>query len=83
MYDTTSVNVRDSKCYEPLLEENDEDKELYLYVGYESQEPIVENHRMKPIICEKGHRNHPLTDEQKKKEKQIYDSPTAYTIKME
>jgi IS5 family transposase len=67
-YDTTSANVHDSKGYEPLLDESDEGKELYLDAGYESQEPIVERHRMKPVICEKGHRNHPLTDEQKKEE---------------
>jgi IS5 family transposase len=55
-YDTTSANVHDSKGYEPLLDESDEGKELYLDAGYESQEPIVERHRMKPVICEKGHR---------------------------
>jgi IS5 family transposase len=69
-YDTTSANVHDSKGYEPLLDESDEGKELYLDAGYESQEPIVERHRMKPVICEKGHRNHPLTDEQKKKNRE-------------
>jgi IS5 family transposase len=69
-YDTTSANVHDSKGYEPLLDKSDEGKELYLDAGYESQEPIVEKHRMKPVICEKGHRNHPLTDEQKKKNRE-------------
>jgi IS5 family transposase len=69
-YDTTSANVHDSKGYEPLLDESDDGKELYLDAGYESQEPIVERHRMKPVICEKGHRNHPLTDEQKKKNRE-------------
>jgi IS5 family transposase len=52
-YDTTSANVHDSKGYEPLLDKSDEGKELYLDAGYESQEPIVEKHRMKPVICEK------------------------------
>jgi IS5 family transposase len=45
-YDTTSANVHDSKGYEPLLDESDEGKELYLDAGYESQEPFVERHRM-------------------------------------
>ena len=33
--------------------------------GYVGQEEIVKQHKMNPIICEKGYRNRPLTKEQK------------------
>ncbi|EJW89402.1 transposase IS4 family protein, partial [gut metagenome] len=39
---------------------------LYLDAGYEAKDDIVTRNGMFPVICEKGHRNHPLTDEQKK-----------------
>ena len=43
----------------------DEGKDLYLDAGYVGQEEIVKQHKMNPIICEKGYRNRPLTKEQK------------------
>ena len=36
-----------------------------LDAGYVGQEEIVKQHKMNPIICEKGYRNRPLTKEQK------------------
>lgn len=54
----------DSKGFEQLLDESDKGKDLYLDAGYAGQEDIVEKHGMNPIICEKGTRNHPLTEEQ-------------------
>ena len=38
---------------------------MFLDAGYESREDIVKECGMNPVICEKGHRNNPLTDEQK------------------
>lgn len=38
---------------------------MFLDAGYESKDDIVRKKGMNPIICEKGHRNNPLTDEQK------------------
>lgn len=65
-YDTTDASVHDSRVIAPLIEETDKGQPLYLDAGYESKENVVENCGMRPVICEKGHRNHPLTDEQKR-----------------
>lgn len=64
-YDTTPASVHDSKGFEPLLDDGDKGKTLHLDSAYESQEDTVEKHGMTPVICEKGHRGHPLTAEQK------------------
>lgn len=64
-YATTPANVHDSKGFEQLLDESDKDKDLYLDAGYAGQESTVKEHGMNPIICEKGRRNHPLTEKQK------------------
>ena len=39
--------------------------DVILDAGYESKDDVVKECGMNPIICEKGHRNNPLTDEQK------------------
>ena len=54
--------MHDSKGFEQLLDESDKDKDLYLDAGYAGQESTVKEHGMNPIICEKGRRNHPLTE---------------------
>lgn len=64
-YHTTDASVHDSNVIKPLIEERDRGQNLYLDAGYEAKEEMVEECGMNPIICEKGHRNHPLTDEQK------------------
>lgn len=64
-YHTTDASVHDSNIIEPLIDETDSGQNLYLDAGYEAREDIVRACGMNPIICEKGHRNHPLTDEQK------------------
>lgn len=64
-YHTTDASVHDSNVIKPLIEETDKNQNLYLDAGYEAKEEIVMECGMKPIICEKGHRNHPLTDDQK------------------
>lgn len=63
---TTGANVHDSNVIAPLLEDSDAGQDLYLDAGYEAKEDIVKGMKMNPVICEKGHRNHPLTEEQKK-----------------
>ena len=65
-YDTTDASVHDSKVIAPLIEEADKGQPLYLDAGYESKESVVEGCGMRPVICEKGHRNRPLTDGQKR-----------------
>ena len=64
-YHTTDASVHDSNVIKPLIEESDKGQDLWLDSGYESKEDIVTQNGMNPIICEKGHRNNPLTDEQK------------------
>lgn len=65
MYATTDASVHDSNVIKPLIEESDKGQDLYLDAGYEAKDDVVRECGMNPIICEKGHRNHPLTDEQK------------------
>ena len=65
-YDTTDASVHDSNVIKPLIKEADKGQDLYLDAGYEAKEDVVKECGMNPIICEKGHRNHPLTDEQKR-----------------
>lgn len=65
-YHTTDASVHDSNVIKPLLEGSDRGQDLYLDAGYEAKEDVVKENGMNPIICEKGHRNHPLTDEQKR-----------------
>ena len=64
-YHTTDASVHDSNVIKPLIEEKDKGQDLYLDAGYESKDDVVRECGMNPIICEKGHRNNPLTDEQK------------------
>ena len=64
-YHTTNASVHDSNVIKPLIEEKDKGQDLFLDAGYESKEDIVKECGMNPVICEKGHRNNPLTDEQK------------------
>lgn len=62
-YTTTPANVHDSVEISKLVTE--EDKIVYAdagYVGCEEDLPEI----TKKVICEKGYRNHPLTEEQKR-----------------
>ena len=65
-YHTTDASVHDSNVIKSLIEGSDRGQDLYLDAGYEAKEDVVKENGMNPIICEKGHRNHPLTDEQKR-----------------
>lgn len=65
-YKTTDASVHDSNVIEPLIEEKDKGQDLWLDAGYVGKEDVVTKCGMNPIICEKGNKNHPLTDEQKK-----------------
>lgn len=64
-YKTTAANVHDSKVVGALLEESDKGQNLNLDAGYVGKEDEVEKHGMNPVICEKGSKGHPLTEEQK------------------
>ena len=69
-YHTTDASVHDSNVIEPLIEEKDKDQDLWLDAGYEGKESVVEECGMNPVICEKGHKNHPLTEEQKERNRE-------------
>ncbi|MBR3479870.1 MAG: IS5 family transposase [Prevotella sp.] len=63
-YKTTAANVHDSKVVGELLEESDKGQNLSLDAGYVGKEEEVEKHGMNPVICEKGSKGHPFTEEQ-------------------
>jgi len=67
-YVVTSASVHDSQATDDLLNENDEGQELYADSAYtgDNQEKTIAKHKMVNKVHEKGHRNNPLTDEQKK-----------------
>lgn len=63
----TDASVHDSNVIKSLVTEKDKGQRLYLDAGYEGREDEVRACGMRPVICEKGHRNHPLTGKQKKR----------------
>lgn len=66
-YDTTPASVHDSQRSASLIDDNDkEDEDVWLDAGYVGTEEELAKKKVNPIICEKGRRNHPLTEEQKK-----------------
>jgi len=69
-YVTTDASVHDSNVIEPLIDEKDKGQPLYLDSGYDSKDDVVRACGMTPVICEKGRRNHPLTDEQRQSNRQ-------------
>lgn len=64
----SSASVHDSQATDDLLDEKDEGQELYADSAYtgENQEQIIAKHKMLNKVHEKGYRNNPLTNEQKK-----------------
>jgi IS5 family transposase len=71
-YAVTDASVHDSKPVTNLLEEKDADQPLYgdsAYTGPLVEEAISKN-KMKNRAHEKGYRNKPLTEEQKKSNKE-------------
>lgn len=68
-YGVTDASVHDSQKCTDLL--NEKDKALYADSAYSSAE-IAENlpENCENQICEKGYRNHPLTEEQKNQQQE-------------
>lgn len=65
-YDTTPASVHDSQRGAELVDFNDiEGEEFWLDAGYVGTENGFAKRGVTPIICEKGFRGHPLSDEQK------------------
>jgi len=66
-YKTTDASVHDSQATDDLLDEGDIGEDFYADSAYsgEPQEKIIKSKGMNNKVCEKGYRNHPLTEEQK------------------
>jgi IS5 family transposase len=66
-YIATDASVHDSGATGKLLDEKDQGEDFYADSAYsgEPQEKIISGKEMNNRVCEKGTRNHPLTDEQK------------------
>jgi IS5 family transposase len=66
-YMVTDASVHDSNATYDLLDDKDKGEEFYADSAYsgEPQEKIIAGKEMINKVCEKGARNHPLTEEQK------------------
>ena len=67
-YTVCAANRHDSKETERVLTEPPKEahgEPAWLDAGYAEMEDVVREKHMTPIICEKGKKGHPLTDEQK------------------
>lgn len=65
-YDTTDASVHDSKVSDSLIDDGDsKGEDVWFDAGYVGCDEALRKKEVNPIICEKGYRNHPLTDEQK------------------
>lgn len=53
-----------------VIENKGKGEELEADAGYTGTEKVIRAHGMTPIICEKGTKGHPLTDEQKANNRQ-------------
>lgn len=71
-YLVTDASVHDSQATEHLLDEKDKGEDFYADSAYsgEPQEKIIADKEMTNKVCEKGTRNHPLTEEQKANNKE-------------
>jgi len=69
-YKVTDASVHDSQVLDDLLEEQDKSAPLYADSAYVGQEETLNKYEVEDQICEKGVRNKPLTDEQRKRNKQ-------------
>ena len=71
-YNVTDASVHDSQSLNEILDEKDENQSLYADSAYTGEEPdnMIKNKKMINCVNEKGYRNNPLTEEQKKKNKE-------------
>ena len=67
-YAVTDASVHDSQATDDLLDEKDKGQDLYADSAYtgEEQEKTIAKYEMNNKVHEKGYRNKPLTEEQKK-----------------
>jgi len=65
-YQVTDASVHDSQVVDDLLDEQDKGQCLYADSAYVGQEATLEKYKVVNKIHEKGYKNRPLTEEQKK-----------------
>ena len=67
-YEVTDASRHDSQALEDLLDEGDQAQDLYADSAYSGgpHKKTIENYKMNNKVLEKGYKNAPLTDEQKK-----------------
>ncbi len=65
-YEVTEASVHDSQAVEDLVEKGDGTLHADSAYSGEKIETILKEKCVKGEICEKGYRNHPLTEKQKK-----------------
>ena len=67
-YTTTVASVHDSQALDELLTEKDEGQDLWADSAYtgEEQKKTIKKYKLKNKVHEKGYRNNPLTEKQKK-----------------
>ncbi len=64
-YRVTDASVHDSQTVDALLEEKDKGQALYADSAYVGQDDILDKHKVKNQIHERGYKNNPLTETQK------------------
>ena len=66
-FQVNDASVHDSQVLNNLLTDSDKGEDFYADSAYtgEKQEEIIEKKGMVNKVCEKGHRNKPLTEQQK------------------
>ena len=69
-YDITSANVHDSQVATSLISESDKGQQVWMDAGYTGLDDDMRELEVVPVICEKGFRNHPLTEEQRESNRQ-------------
>lgn len=62
----SAASMHDSKAVAALLDKSDSGQELFADGAYVGQENTLKLYNITDKICEKGCRNHPLTEEQRK-----------------
>jgi len=67
-YKVTDASVHDSQALADLIDETDGTETLWADSAYTGQKQtiLIDEMKMKNQVCEKGYKNKPLTDEQKK-----------------
>ena len=69
-YMVTNASVHDSQALDTLLCEQDNGQDLYADSAYTGQQETLDKHGVKDQVCEKSARNRPLTEDQKRSNKE-------------